>query len=129
MAWTDACKIEACAQVENKKKDGAKVTEAIRELSKESGIPIKTIERWYWPAKNNLKNEVKSEETKKMRSQARVWKTFAKSLKRAVESLTADVEFPTPKTISDDIFNDVSVQYDEVSSLINQLKGQTKKDI
>jgi len=65
MAWTDTCKIAACAQVENKKEAGATVTKAIRELSKESNIPIKTIERWYWPAKNNLKNEVKPKRRKK----------------------------------------------------------------
>ena len=56
MAWTDACKIEACAQIEHKKKELGSARKAIKELSKESGIPIRTIERWYWP--DNAKNGV-----------------------------------------------------------------------
>ena len=129
MAWTDTCKMEACAQVDKRKGAGIGVTKAIRELSKESGIPIKTIERWYWPAKNNLKNEVETKESKKIKSQTRVWKTFAKSLKRVVDSLRADAKFPAPNTIPDDVLNEVFIQYDEVTSLVNQLKEQTEKDI
>lgn len=65
MAWTDSCKIDACAQVEHKKKtDGISANKAIRILSKESGIPIKTLERWVWPSKNTLKNEGKKNEPK-----------------------------------------------------------------
>jgi hypothetical protein len=128
MAWTDACKIEACAQVDNKKKGGIGATKAIRELSKESGIPIKTIERWYWPAKNNLKNEVKNKNPKKIKSQARVWETFARSLKRVVKSLRVDAKFPAQNTLPDDVLKEVFIQYDEVTSIVNQLKEQTKKD-
>ncbi len=38
------------------KKDCGGVRPAIRKLSKESGIPIRTIERWVWPDKISAKN-------------------------------------------------------------------------
>jgi N6-adenosine-specific RNA methylase IME4 len=51
MAWTDACKIEACVQIDKRKEDFGGVRPAIRELSKESGIPQGTLKRWYYPDK------------------------------------------------------------------------------
>jgi len=49
MAWTDACRIEACAQIDKRKPHLSGAKPAIREVSNESGIPIRTLERWYWP--------------------------------------------------------------------------------
>ena len=57
MAWTDACKIEAVAQIDHKVEQGMSVRKALKELAKESGIPAKTIERWKYPQKSVLKNE------------------------------------------------------------------------
>jgi len=48
MAWTDSCKVEACAQIK-KKAENSSVRDAIKRLSDESGIPIGTLSRWYWP--------------------------------------------------------------------------------
>lgn len=59
MAWTDACKIEACAQIDKKKETGIGVREALRLLAKESGIPYDTLDRWYYPRKHrDVKNDV-----------------------------------------------------------------------
>jgi N6-adenosine-specific RNA methylase IME4 len=52
LAWTDTCKIEACAQIDNRKKILGEVKRALRELSKESGIPISTLKRWYYKIEN-----------------------------------------------------------------------------
>ena len=57
MAWTDACKIEAVAQIDHKVEQGLSVRKALKELAGESGIPAKTIERWKYPAKSVLKND------------------------------------------------------------------------
>ncbi|MFC1877707.1 hypothetical protein ACFL2E_10630 [Thermodesulfobacteriota bacterium] len=56
MAWTDACKYEACNQVEHKKEtEGISARRAIRVLSKESGIPQGTIRRWVYPSSDHKK--------------------------------------------------------------------------
>lgn len=49
MAWTDACKVEAVAQIEKRKEFSGGLRNAFRELSKESGIPYGTLRRWYYP--------------------------------------------------------------------------------
>ncbi len=59
MAWTEQCKIDAVAQVDHLvQRDGISKRKAIRQMSQESGIPAKTLERWYWPSREtDLKNE------------------------------------------------------------------------
>ena len=57
MAWTDSCKVEACAQIK-KKAENSSIRDAIKRLSEESGIPIDTLSRWYWP-----RNEVINDST------------------------------------------------------------------
>jgi hypothetical protein len=52
MAWTDACKLEAVAQIDRRKEIHGGVRHAIREMSKESGIPYDTLQKWYHPRKN-----------------------------------------------------------------------------
>ena len=41
----------ACFIDHLKKRENISANEAIRRYSKESGIPVKTVERWYWPGK------------------------------------------------------------------------------
>ena len=53
MAWTDICKTEACNQINVLKTEYGGIKPAIRHLSVESGIPIRTIQSWYWPSKNS----------------------------------------------------------------------------
>ena len=52
MAWTDACKLEAVAQIDKRKGIYGGVRPAIRELSNESGIPYHTLQKWYHPRKD-----------------------------------------------------------------------------
>jgi|GEM_PF-4375080 len=49
MAWTDSCKIEACAQIDKRKDEVGGIRPAIKALSKESGIPEGTLREWYYP--------------------------------------------------------------------------------
>jgi len=56
MAWIETCKIDACKQIEHIKENVGGVRPAIRELSKESGIPQGTLKRWYYPDKKCPKN-------------------------------------------------------------------------
>lgn len=51
MAWIETCKIDACRQIDHKKSMCGGVRPAIRELSKESGIPQGTLKDWYYPSK------------------------------------------------------------------------------
>ena len=82
MAWTDACKIEAVAQVDHKVEQGLSVRKALKELAEESGIPAKTIERWKYPAKSVPKNEDTKKKEPKPISQKQAWKRAIKQLKR-----------------------------------------------
>ena len=52
MAWIETCKIDAKKQIDHKKELGEPVNNAIRILSKESGIPIGTLKRWYYGIEN-----------------------------------------------------------------------------
>ena len=61
MAWTEQCKIafKSNAQAliwKQKRKTKKNISSILRKLSKESGIPFKTLERWYYE-KNSLNNE------------------------------------------------------------------------
>jgi len=49
MAWTDACKVEAVVQIDKRKEKLGSVRPAIREFAEESGIPVNTLKRWYYP--------------------------------------------------------------------------------
>ncbi|MFZ5447058.1 MAG: hypothetical protein ACOZFS_00265 [Thermodesulfobacteriota bacterium] len=49
MAWSDACKLEAVAQIDKRKEKLGSVRAAIREISEESGIPQNTLKRWKYP--------------------------------------------------------------------------------
>ena len=50
----------ACYIRHLKKREGISANEAIRRYWKESGIPVKTLERWYWgkPPQAKPKKEV-----------------------------------------------------------------------
>ena len=64
MAWTDACKIEAVAQIDHKVEQGLSVRKALKELAGESGIPARTIERWKYPKKSVRKSADTKKEPK-----------------------------------------------------------------
>lgn len=54
MAWTEQCKIDAKNQVDHLvETKGIGKKQAIRELSRDSGIPIGTLRNWYWPEKKS----------------------------------------------------------------------------
>ena len=61
MAWTEQCKIAFDVAAKRHIHKGMKVKEALKLLSEESGIPFKTLERWYYSNTQkkikNLKNE------------------------------------------------------------------------
>ena len=52
MAWIETCKIDAKKQIDHKKNQGENIKNAMRILSKESGIPIGTLRRWYYGIEN-----------------------------------------------------------------------------
>ena len=56
MAWTDSCKFDAVAQIK-KRAEKSNVRDALKVLSEESGIPIGTLRRWYWPKGNETYKE------------------------------------------------------------------------
>jgi len=49
----------ACFIRHLKEREGLSANEVIHRYSKESGIPVKTLERWYWPAKAQPKPKSK----------------------------------------------------------------------
>lgn len=57
MAWTETCKIDFVKQFEQKKEQGVGVRKALKILSKESGIPATTLDRWLWPRKSKKKSK------------------------------------------------------------------------
>ena len=69
MAWSEQCKVSFAVSVVAKTETGRakSVNEAIKILSKESGIPEKTLWRW-WSEQKVLKNEEHAEQAKKTES-------------------------------------------------------------
>ena len=73
MAWTDQCKIAFMANAEHQvftQKGRKNITKVLKKLSQESGIPFKTLERWYYEKEkskekllSSLKNEGITEQT------------------------------------------------------------------
>ena len=58
MAWTDQCRLSFKASAEKFIKEGQGVRETLRKLSKEAGIPYKTLERWFYFKEESVpKNE------------------------------------------------------------------------
>lgn len=63
MAWTEQCKVafqtNANAKLLKYKNRSRKVSAVLRELSDESGIPFKTLKRWYYDKTESIrpKNE------------------------------------------------------------------------
>ena len=51
MAWGGAEKSKALKQVGKLIADGMGAREAIRVVAKGTGVPVRTIESWYWPNK------------------------------------------------------------------------------
>ena len=65
MAWLDTCRIDANKQIDHRKeKDNISIRKSFSVISKESGIPIGTLRRWYYPSsykpkeESDLKNEI-----------------------------------------------------------------------
>jgi N6-adenosine-specific RNA methylase IME4 len=56
MAWLETCQIDARKQIDHRKESLGGVRPAIRQLSKESGIPQGTLKRWYYPENKCPKN-------------------------------------------------------------------------
>ena len=63
MAWTEQCKYafraNATGKLSQYKNKSRKVTGVLRDLSRESGIPFKTLKRWYYEKQDSIspKNE------------------------------------------------------------------------
>jgi hypothetical protein len=53
MAWTKQQKDAACSRVAEKVACGAGVREAMREVSKKTGVPYSTLRRWYYGRNEN----------------------------------------------------------------------------
>ena len=57
MAWTDQCKVAFCYSADHliQRNGGKGITKTLRQISKESDIPFKTLEKWWYS--NSPKNE------------------------------------------------------------------------
>ena len=122
MAWTDACKSEAVAQIDHKVKQGASVREALAELSKESGIPSGTIRRWKYPESSVPKNGNTQE--KKEISEQRAWNHVEKTLDKLAEYILEncnDIEGPDP-----DIWKVIRFHIDTIELLTDNLELEEK---
>ena len=59
MAWSDQCKISFAVTVRAKRNRGAcdrSVTSVIKEISKESGVPARTLHRWWAEVEDKRKS-------------------------------------------------------------------------
>jgi hypothetical protein len=61
MAWTDQCQLAFKASAERFIAHGEGVRATLRKLAMESGIPYKTLERWYYA--HEAKGVPKTEDT------------------------------------------------------------------
>ena len=82
MAWTDQCRYSARQTIDKTIADsGLSAKKAIREVSKESGIPASTLDRWYWPGdKTSTKNGAT-----KTKSQKAHWRAVERKLSSLVD--------------------------------------------
>ena len=60
MAWTDMCKVHFYTTVATKKAQGCPVKKKLLdEMAKETGIPYKTLDRWYYEERSKRKKTSK----------------------------------------------------------------------
>lgn len=106
MAWTDQCKMAFQATAEYKiglqRPEKRNVTKVIREISRESGIPYKTLERWYYTGKmeNSLKNEGTSQdaETTEDKSESAPVRPVCRNCGQRKVEVSSRTERPLPET-------------------------------
>ena len=92
MAWTDTCKLQACSQVDHVKQQHAvSARQAIRVVAKESGIPPKTIETWYYPGKAP---ESSGTSPKPRPTQEQLWTSVARRLKKIADDIIKNGHWP-----------------------------------
>jgi|GEM_PF-6014887 len=70
MAWVGQCRIAFKVDVDKivaQQKGQTNISKTLKQLARESGIPFKTLERWYWQKnKNALKNEGTQQDAENM---------------------------------------------------------------
>ena len=81
MAWTDQCKLEACNQLDHRMQSGMTKREALKALSKESEIPVGTLNRWKYGKRDGFKNEPR----KNALSEDSVFKSACKRMERMID--------------------------------------------
>jgi hypothetical protein len=95
MAWMEVCKIEAVNHVDKKIEEGAKVRDALKLVSKESGIPVSTLNKWKYPRELVAENGHKLTKRKPSKiSQRQAWKTAEKNLDKLVKKMMERCEVP-----------------------------------
>ena len=87
MAWTDSCKFEACKQIDHRKDECGGVRPAIKKLSKESGIPQGTLNRWYYNDTCTKKGAPKKQLSDEA-STARKWRAIPKKIENLIISIS-----------------------------------------
>jgi len=90
MAWTDQCKIAFMTNAEGLIHNGKGVREALREMSKDSGVPYGTLRRWYYPKEESVP---KNGNGRKLTQKA-AWKNAEKMMDRLIKYLYKNCEFP-----------------------------------
>ena len=123
MAWTDACKIEAVAQIDHKVKHGLSVRKALTELAGESGIPAGTIRRWKYPESTVPKNGNTPTEDKIEISQKRAWWHVEKTLEKLVKYMMENCHIP-PDEMDRDILRYLNSGLERVTCSIERLNDE-----
>ena len=80
----------ACFIRHLKNREGISANEAIRQYSKESGIPVKTLERWYWS--KSVKAEAKRKEVDRLERVIRMIEKLSQKELKQLKSFLLDQE-------------------------------------
>lgn len=87
MAWTEQCKLDACAQIKNfaETKDMG-IRKAMKHLAGESGIPYGTLKRWYYDEKESVpKNGNTQNPGNTTKAKAKVAAKIVKNISKAIK--------------------------------------------
>lgn len=124
MAWTEQCKIEAVAQINSRAEEYGSIRKACKEISEESGIPIRTLQDWAcYPDGRPPVTEKSVNGKKKEKTPEQFWKLISRKLDKLVEDLEE-----TEHEIPDEFKGEIYISSVNVKRILTEKLGILEED-
>jgi len=129
MTWTDSCKFEACKQIDHRIDECGGVRPAIKKLSKESGIPQGTLNRWYYNDKCT-KNGAPKKQLSDEALRTKKWRAIPKKIEKLIISISQlNDDLPPTDNKSQKYYHEIILGFKELRNCMADLEEKIKKKL